>query len=158
VFGAPNGQIGMLPLIAILAMTAIKDAIEDWRRSAQDDQVNNSATTKLGGWRNVNQPRDSRSLFERTFGLGVDPGRPSKGVKRLREVEASAGKQIVMAAQKDLEQMEEVDARGPFGSESSHDYMRRAPSSMSMVSKRSVGVLDWSMPTPGTASWERTLW
>lgn len=157
VFGAPNAQIGMLPLIAILAMTAIKDAIEDWRRAAQDNDVNNSATTKLGGWRNVNQPSDSRSLFEKIFHMGPDPGRPSRGVKKLRDAEASAGKQIVMAAQIDL--MEEVDTLPhTYGSEHSHDYMRRAPSAASVLSKRSIGVVDWSAPAPGTASWERTLW
>ena len=73
IFGATNAQIGMLPLLAILGMTAIKDGVEDWRRARMDDEVNNSATTKLGGWRNVNQPRDSRSLVERLFHIG--PGR-----------------------------------------------------------------------------------
>jgi phospholipid-translocating ATPase len=143
----------MLPLLAILALTAIKDAVEDWRRAAQDNEVNNSATTKLGGWRNVNQPTDSRNFFERTLNLGPDPGRPSKGVKKLRNAEASAGKQIVMAVQNDMD-----DTPGYQGSESSHDYTRRAPSSASVLSKRSIGVVDWSGTAPGTASWERTLW
>jgi phospholipid-translocating ATPase len=26
------------------------------------------------------------------------------------------------------------------------------------MSKRSVGVLDWNQPGPGSAQWERTLW
>jgi phospholipid-translocating ATPase len=52
-------------------MTAIKDGIEDWRRASLDNEVNNSATTKLGGWRNVNQPHDARAFFERLFGLGT---------------------------------------------------------------------------------------
>ena len=70
VFGAPNAQIGMLPLLFILGMTAIKDGIEDWRRASLDNEVNNSATTKLGGWRNVNQPHDARAWLERFLGLG----------------------------------------------------------------------------------------
>jgi phospholipid-translocating ATPase len=70
IFGAPSAQIGMLPLIAILGMTAIKDGIEDWRRAKLDEEVNNSATTKLEGWKNVNQPKDPRSFFERLLGLG----------------------------------------------------------------------------------------
>jgi phospholipid-translocating ATPase len=71
IFGATNAQIGMLPLLAILGMTAIKDGIEDWRRAKLDNEVNNSATTKLGGgWRNVNQPSDPRSFLEKLFGLG----------------------------------------------------------------------------------------
>lgn len=31
-------------------------------------QVNNSAATKLGDWRNVNQPSDPRTFFERLVG------------------------------------------------------------------------------------------
>lgn len=70
IFGAPNAQIGMLPLLFILGMTAIKDGIEDWRRAKLDNEVNNSATTKLGGWRNTNQPTDPRTWIERVLGIG----------------------------------------------------------------------------------------
>ena len=70
IFGAPNAQIGMLPLLFILGMTAIKDGIEDWRRASLDNEVNNSATTKLGSWRNTNQPTDPRTWIERVLGIG----------------------------------------------------------------------------------------
>ncbi|WWC70833.1 uncharacterized protein I206_104785 [Kwoniella pini CBS 10737] len=113
VFGAPNAQIGMLPLLAILGMTAIKDGIEDWRRSKLDDQVNNSATTKLAGsWRNWNQPKDPRNWFERLLNIGLAPDKTSKGVKKLREREGSAGNQIMMEdSQKSFDQdpQEELD-------------------------------------------------
>jgi phospholipid-translocating ATPase len=110
IFGAPNAQIGMLPLLFILGMTAIKDGIEDWRRASLDNEVNNSATTKLGGWRNRNQPHDARAWLERVFGLGVAPGKTTKGVKKLRTAEANAGKQIVMEQAK--ESQEELDSAG----------------------------------------------
>lgn len=70
IFGATTPQIAMLPLVAILGMTAIKDAIEDWRRARLDEEVNTSAATKLGNWKNVNQPTDPRNWFERLFHLG----------------------------------------------------------------------------------------
>ncbi|ORY24282.1 hypothetical protein BCR39DRAFT_566635 [Naematelia encephala] len=147
IFGAPNADIGMLPLLFILGMTAIKDGIEDWRRATLDNEVNNSATTKLGGWRNVNQPRDSRTFFEKLFRLGPAPDRPSKGVRKLRQREASAGKQIVMESQKDME--EEILDDEPM------EAKTRSPS---MISRRSAGVLDFSNPAGGSALWERTLW
>ncbi|WWC88623.1 uncharacterized protein L201_003536 [Kwoniella dendrophila CBS 6074] len=113
VFGAPNAQIGMLPLLAILGMTAIKDGIEDWRRSKLDDQVNNSATTKLSstdGWRNYNQPKDPRNWFEKLFNIGLAPGKTSKGVRKLREREGSAGNQIMMEDnQKSWNQQQQQD-------------------------------------------------
>jgi len=104
IFGAPNAQIGMLPLLAILGMTAIKDAVEDWRRARLDNEVNNSAATKLGGWRNVNQPNDPRSFIEKMLGLNgaLCPlhrgGRraslitsPGQAVERSQEVEEQRG-------------------------------------------------------------------
>lgn len=70
IFGATTPEIAMLPLVAILGMTAIKDGIEDWRRAQLDEEVNVSPATKLGNWRNVNQPKDPRNWLERLFRLG----------------------------------------------------------------------------------------
>ncbi|KZV96713.1 phospholipid-translocating P-type ATPase [Exidia glandulosa HHB12029] len=60
-FGAAGSQISFLPLAVILTITAFKDGLEDYRRAAQDTELNNSPTTRLasdhnshGGWRNVN--------------------------------------------------------------------------------------------------------
>ncbi|OCF37231.1 phospholipid-translocating ATPase [Kwoniella heveanensis BCC8398] len=187
VFGAPNAQIGMLPLIFILGMTAIKDGIEDWRRAQLDNEVNNSATTKLGGWRNVNQPKDPRSFFEKLFNIGPAPGRPSKGVRNLREREGSDGNQIVMENRKDTDGTEQLEddvvivdkesyplstmpsaaipslsITGPQddvqGSYRQSLMLKKTSSMPSMISRRSVGVVDWNFPASGSAQWERTLW
>ncbi len=69
-FGASTPQIAMLPLVAVLVMTGLKDGLEDWRRARLDNEVNNSAATKLGSWKNVNQPTDPRNWLERKLGLG----------------------------------------------------------------------------------------
>ncbi|KAN0065197.1 phospholipid transporting ATPase [Thecaphora frezii] len=91
-FGATIPQIAMLPLVAILTITAIKDSIEDYRRHVLDNTVNNSAVTRLGNWRNVNQARDARGFLRRTFGLaGRGNAKVSKGVKKLREKEDAIG-------------------------------------------------------------------
>ncbi|KAF8066587.1 phospholipid-transporting ATPase 1 [Lyophyllum atratum] len=88
VFGAASGSIAVLPLAFILTVTAIKDGVEDYRRGTLDEEVNTSAVTKFaGGWRNVNQPTDPRSWFERLFGLNA-PGKVTKGVRKLRDREA----------------------------------------------------------------------
>jgi len=85
----------MLPLLFILTVTAIKDGIEDYRRATLDEEVNTSAVTKLGQWRNVNQPTDPRSLFERLLGMN-SPGKVTKGVRKLREKEAGEGMRIML--------------------------------------------------------------
>lgn len=87
VFGAASGAIAVLPLAFIITVTAIKDAVEDYRRSILDEQVNTSSATKLGSWRNVNQPTDPRNWLERLLGINK-PGRVTKGVKKLRDREA----------------------------------------------------------------------
>ena len=177
IFGAPNAQIGMLPLLFILGMTAIKDGIEDWRRAKLDNEVNNSAATKLGGWRNVNQPEDPRTFLERMFGLNA-PDRPSKGVRKLRDAEAKAGQEIVMERQKEIDEEEElrsaafaigdvdgIDSVPRLSHSSDHSQdglqsqiLRKLPSTRSVTSRHSGGVMDWSNPRRGTAHWERTLW
>ncbi|KAG8948486.1 hypothetical protein FRC04_009694 [Tulasnella sp. 424] len=96
IFGAAAPQVAMLPLVVILLMTAAKDGVEDYRRSTLDDEVNNSAATKLGAWRNVNQPRDPRTWLEKLLGIGSAPDRVTKGVRKLREKEAAEGKNIVL--------------------------------------------------------------
>ncbi|PCH37130.1 phospholipid-translocating P-type ATPase [Wolfiporia cocos MD-104 SS10] len=95
VFGATTPQLAALPLAFILLVTAIKDGIEDYRRARLDEEVNTSASTKLEQWRNVNQPADPRSWFERLLRINP-PGRVTKGVRKLRERDAQEGTQIVL--------------------------------------------------------------
>ncbi|KAH9896461.1 phospholipid-translocating P-type ATPase [Cubamyces lactineus] len=96
IFGAPSPQTSALPLIFILTVTAIKDGIEDYRRAILDEEVNNSAVTKLGNWRNVNQPQDPRPWYEKLLGINP-PGKVTRGVRKLREREAGEGMQIVLS-------------------------------------------------------------
>ncbi|PWZ00177.1 phospholipid-translocating P-type ATPase [Testicularia cyperi] len=91
-FGATIPQIAMLPLVSILAITAVKDGIEDQRRHALDNEVNNSAATRLGNWRNFNQAKDPRSWYQKLLGLSGRGGpKVSKGVRKLREKEDAIG-------------------------------------------------------------------
>lgn len=113
VFGAPAPQTSALPLLFIISITAIKDAIEDYRRAVLDEEVNNSAATKLGQWKNVNQPTDPRNWFERLLGLNP-PGKVTKGVRKLREREAGEGKaQIVLSKEGDDRPSQSADSSAP---------------------------------------------
>ncbi|KAI0794941.1 phospholipid-translocating P-type ATPase [Abortiporus biennis] len=96
IFGAAAPQTAALPLLFIVTITAIKDGVEDYRRVVLDEEVNNSASTKLGNWKNVNQPLDPRDWFERLLGLNP-PGKVTKGVRKLREREAAEGQKIVLS-------------------------------------------------------------
>ncbi|KAL6302940.1 phospholipid-translocating P-type ATPase [Sparassis latifolia] len=181
VFGATSPQTAALPLLVILAFTAIKDGVEDYRRAVLDNEVNNSASTKLGQWRNVNQPTDARSWFEKLLHINP-PGRVTKGVRRLREREAGEGMQIVLSKglEGDLVHAKNADdsvttLKGTVtGTEDTfaHSYPPRqdemgswsggsgslAVYQQSVHSQSTVGVLDYGMRTTGLARWERTLW
>lgn len=49
----------------ILFVTAVKDAIEDWRRTVLDNELNNSPVHRLVNWNNVNTSEDNISLWRR---------------------------------------------------------------------------------------------
>jgi phospholipid-translocating ATPase len=54
-----------VPLIVIVFITAVKDAIEDYRRTILDNELNNSPVHRLVDWNNVNVSTDDISLWRR---------------------------------------------------------------------------------------------
>ena len=170
----------------ILTVTAIKDAVEDYRRAILDEEVNTSAATKLGNWRNVNQPRDPRNWFEKLFGLN-SPGRITKGVRKLREREASTNSRVELKRTGNfvsesvanfsslsldrgdggnrLEDIQSIDSHSyppivgnnPTQPSTSSSNLVRNTSSATLATSSS-GVLDQSKQISGSARWERTLW
>jgi phospholipid-translocating ATPase len=167
----------MVPLVVILAITAAKDGIEDYRRASLDDEVNNSAATKLSSasWRNPNQPKDPRTWLERLLGLGTAPGKVTRGVKRLRAREREViGISRTTLDTVDIEQraggrsLEDIQsvttAESTAHSKPEHSYPPM-PSLMTLANdtypSRSAPTFSTmhASPDPGpTPTWERTLW
>lgn len=97
IFGNPNPALSAVPLIVILFLTAVKDAIEDWRRTVLDNELNNSPVHRLTDWNNVNTSEDDISLWRRikkattrgiiaTYRFGKSRiGKKSKGGKSYAE-------------------------------------------------------------------------
>jgi phospholipid-translocating ATPase len=171
----------------ILTVTAIKDAVEDYRRAVLDEEVNTSAATKLGNWRNVNQPKDPRNWFERLLGIN-SPGRVTKGVRKLRDREGTDSGIVLQrtgnrgsesladfsslsldrdGSGRGLEDIQSIDSHsypplhsnGPTRSSTtpSQNLVANASSS-TLAPSSSSGVVNWSKPISGSALWERTLW
>ncbi|KAF2465957.1 phospholipid-translocating P-type ATPase [Lindgomyces ingoldianus] len=65
IFGASNPALNAVPLIVILTLTAIKDAVEDWRRTVLDNELNNAPVHRLVGFSNVNTAEDTVSMWRR---------------------------------------------------------------------------------------------
>jgi phospholipid-translocating ATPase len=57
--------LNAVPLIVIVFITAVKDAIEDYRRTILDIELNNSPVHRLLDWNNVNVSDDDISLWRR---------------------------------------------------------------------------------------------
>lgn len=65
IFGVDNPGLSAVPLIVILFLTAVKDGIEDWRRTVLDNELNNSPVYRLVNWSNVNASEDNITLWRR---------------------------------------------------------------------------------------------
>ncbi|KAK3903448.1 hypothetical protein C8A05DRAFT_43319 [Staphylotrichum tortipilum] len=61
IFGGVNPGLNAVPLIFIVCVTAIKDAIEDYRRTILDNELNNAPVHRLVGKENVNVLEDNVS-------------------------------------------------------------------------------------------------
>lgn len=65
IFGGTNPGLNAVPLIAIVAITGIKDAIEDYRRTILDIELNNAPVHRLQGWDNPNVLEDNVSTWRK---------------------------------------------------------------------------------------------
>ncbi|POS84150.1 P-type ATPase-like protein [Erysiphe pulchra] len=65
IFGASNPGLNAVPLIVIVFITAVKDAVEDYRRTVLDNKLNNSPVHRLVDWNNVNVNEDDVSRWRR---------------------------------------------------------------------------------------------
>lgn len=68
-FGAASPIMAAMPLMVILAITAVKDGIEDLRRHRSDKVINESETATLAMWKNENFDGSSGKSFFPTFSL-----------------------------------------------------------------------------------------
>ncbi|KKY38729.1 putative phospholipid-translocating p-type atpase domain-containing protein [Diaporthe ampelina] len=65
IFGGTNPGLNAVPLICIVAITAIKDAVEDYRRTILDNDLNNAPVHRLCGWSNPNVMEDNVSTWRK---------------------------------------------------------------------------------------------
>lgn len=77
IFGVDNPGLSAVPIIAIVAITAFRDGIEDYRRYRLDGELNNSVTTILHGVDNPNVIAENIGLW-RSF-----KKRCSRGLSRF---------------------------------------------------------------------------
>ncbi|KAK0112883.1 hypothetical protein ONS95_014604 [Cadophora gregata] len=96
IFGASNPGLNAVPLIVIVFITAVKDAVEDYRRTVLDNELNNSPVHRLIDWNNVNVSDDDISIWRR-FKKATTRG--LVGIwRKMKKTKQSPGKEKPSAA------------------------------------------------------------
>lgn len=117
IFGATNPALGSVPLIVILLITGIKDAIEDYRRTVLDNELNNSPVDILSNWKNPNCTDDSVTVWRRvkkaTTRLLTSLWKACKPIKKYPGTESGSGRRdslgSMMSRNSDLIPMDTVN-------------------------------------------------
>lgn len=65
IFGVQNPGLAAVPIVVIVIITMIKDAVEDYRRTLMDLEVNNGLTEILSGYSNPNVVSDHVGWWRR---------------------------------------------------------------------------------------------
>lgn len=156
-----------VPIIVIVCITAIKDAIEDYRRTLLDLEVNNTPTEVLSHWENTNVTQENVSLWRRF---------KKANTRLLMKINRSIKRQHAKRKAKKMHEDIKLED-SPFGSE-----LGRSTTVNSVYSRDSMAmsdidgdpfsdsnrmdkymynpnvVLDKSRRTPGTARFKRDFW
>ncbi|CAR25220.1 aminophospholipid-translocating P4-type ATPase DNF1 [Lachancea thermotolerans CBS 6340] len=163
-FGVTNPGLQTVPLIVIVVLTAIKDAVEDSQRTILDMEVNNTATHILSGVENPNVSEDhvsawrrfkkanSRVLFKliefckSTFSK---EGRRAAAQRKREEHHAKSAR----TPRNSLETFDSYRMSGTYGRESlEYDNIGE------IVTSDEVTVIDRSMPARTDCKFEKNYW
>ncbi|KTW27436.1 hypothetical protein T552_02414 [Pneumocystis carinii B80] len=174
IFGTRNPGLSVVPLVVIIVVTAIKDGIEDWRRTVLDNELNNTKTYMLHNWHNNNVVDENISLWRRLKkatsriiriimarrrGVKEDPlsldymsSYRISAESRRRSVESRR-----LSCEKNLDpysmmQLPSLDCK------LSSEFMN-ARRNIEIASKQETGtILDHYKQTPGKACFKQTFW
>ncbi|EPS36869.1 hypothetical protein H072_9476 [Dactylellina haptotyla CBS 200.50] len=132
IFGASNPELGCIPLVAILLITGIKDAIEDYRRTVLDLELNNTPVHILLGVPNVNVTDDQISLWRQ--------------IKKT----TTRGMRYVWHFFKSLRNKKKQDAGNETGSARSRDLQRmQTRASIYTIADDTEAIQMTPVPSPG---------
>ncbi|QSL66579.1 hypothetical protein MERGE_000961 [Pneumocystis wakefieldiae] len=174
IFGTKNPGLSVVPLVVIIVVTAIKDGIEDWRRTVLDNELNNTRTYMLHNWHNNNVVDENISLWRRLKkatsriiriimarrkGIKEDPlsldymsSYRISAESRRRSVESRR-----LSCEKNMDpysmmQLPSLDCK------LSTEFMN-ARRNIEIASKQETGtILDHYKQTPGKACFKQTFW
>lgn len=173
IFGVLDPGLSAVPIIAIVIITAIKDAIEDYRRTILDLEVNNTITHRVINIDNPNAEEDfvdpwrkfkkasTRTTIKVMRGIkhGFNATFRRKAMKQRAELEARRNDPNNLELDNvnthysiDQPSLYEASLRG-----NSMDLARYHVKSKDALQKDG-SILDRSRPSPGLAKFSRAYW
>ncbi|GMM36375.1 aminophospholipid-translocating P4-type ATPase [Saccharomycopsis crataegensis] len=178
IFGVPNPGLSTVPLIVIVCLTAIKDAIEDSRRTGSDMELNNTITHILKGIDNPNVSTDNVSLWRRFKKLnsrllfrfiGFSKSLFNEEIKEQRRLEKlKKEKKIDDGAIDQRKSFESFETQAPYNNGKSipmEELKSVRTSDTTFISEQKPtnpfagpSVIDKSLPTNGRARFEKGYW
>ena len=163
-FGVTNPGLQTVPLIVIVVLTAIKDAVEDSQRTILDMEVNNTITHILSGIENPNVSEDHISLWRRF--KKANSRLLFKFIEFCKSHLSKEGRRA--AAQRKREEHHAMSARTPRNSLETFDSYR--PSATygrdsleydnigQLVTSDEVTVIDKRLPLRTDCKFEKDYW
>ncbi|ORY86933.1 hypothetical protein BCR37DRAFT_131180 [Protomyces lactucae-debilis] len=164
IFGATNAGLSAVPLIVIVVITAVKDAIEDYRRTVLDNELNNTLTRTLQNWHNVNATDENISLWRRVKKATSKAirliGARRKGVKGdpldLRQVQTRPSQEQGRFSE-DIPMERITSARG-MESVLEGSYGNKYDNNFAPAHHNYGSVIDPTRQIPGKAIWKKNYW
>ncbi|CCF56549.1 hypothetical protein KAFR_0B02510 [Kazachstania africana CBS 2517] len=169
IFGVTNPGLSAVPLIVIVIITAIKDGIEDSRRTVLDLQVNNTKTHLLKGVENANVSADNVSLWRKFKKLNsrmlfrfirycrdhfTEEGKRKRAMRKRNQLRAAAMSQNNKHPRTSLDSIESYRVSAEFGRPSlDYNYVATGNSN-----QKDVSIMDRNLPPRTDCKFDKEFW
>lgn len=163
IFGVESPGMAAVPIIVIVCITAVKDAIEDYRRTVLDMELNNTTTELLSGFNNVNVTDENISYWRRfkkaNTRLVLRIARFIKNSKEKRKAKKKG--ELPVTNRKSLELARTRTVQSVYSNRDSialDDYSNQIRSPFEEEPRNPDSVLDPTSASVGSARFKRDFW
>ncbi|KAL1641076.1 phospholipid transporting ATPase [Diplodia intermedia] len=154
VFGASNPALNAAPLIVILAVTAVKDAIEDWRRTVLDNVLNNAPVHRLVDYENVNTAEDRVGLWRQFKKANTRLLLMIWSLWKQRKNKGSSGKGKTYSERAQDESRPSIETRRSFASHRDSHIFRKSDDGTPLGEPNAIQMTPVPSPLPGQGNGE----
>ncbi|KAL2316443.1 putative phospholipid-transporting ATPase C24B11.12c [Schizosaccharomyces pombe] len=161
-----NPGLAAVPLIVVVGITAVKDAIEDFRRTMLDIHLNNTPTLRLSHYQNPNIRTEYISYFRRfkkrisaLFRVFLAKQEEKKRAKRLNDavpLEDMAGSESRPSY--DSIFRESFEAKRSFEDSKGKVPLSALDGTATILQSRPMDIIDYEAEATGECHFKKTYW